>query len=100
MLEPNIQSINILDLAKPTQNIYKSVAIIGKRANQIAAEIKSELSDRLSEFSSPQDTLEETFENREQIEIARHYEQLPKPSIQALNEFLKGKVRFYDPHAD
>lgn len=96
-MEANIQSINTLILANATNNIYKSVAIIGRRSNQIAAEIKAELSDKLAEFSSPQDTLEETFENREQIEIARFYEQLPKPTIQALDEFLKGELRYIDP---
>ena len=77
----NTVTRNIMDLCDETENIYESVAIIGKRANQIAAEIKQDLSKKLSEFASYNDTLEEVFENREQIEISRYYEKLPKPSL-------------------
>ena len=77
----NTVTRNLSDLAEPTGNIYESTMIIAKRANQIAAEVKQELSARLEEFSSFADTLEETFENREQIEISRHYEKLPKPTL-------------------
>ena len=82
------------DIAAPTGNIYESTVIIAKRANQIAADLKQELSKKLEEFSNYADTLEETFENREQIEISRHYERLPKPSLTAIKEFQEGKV-FY-----
>ena len=77
----NTVTRNLSELAEPTGNIYESTMIIAKRANQIAAEVKQELSARSEEFSSFADTLEETFENREQIEISRHYEKLPKPTF-------------------
>ena len=70
----NTVTRNIMDLCEDTDNIYESVAIIGKRANQIAAEIKQDLSKKLAEFASYNDSLEEVFENREQIEISRYYE--------------------------
>ncbi|MHC1780520.1 MAG: DNA-directed RNA polymerase subunit omega [Bacteroidales bacterium] len=80
-------------LAKPTGNIYESTIIIAKRSNQIAAELKQELKQKLEEFSSFADTLEETFENREQIEISRYYERLPKASLLAINEFEEDKIQ-------
>ena len=81
-------------LSAPTGNIYESVMIMAKRANQIAAEMKQELNAKLEEFSSYADTLEETFENREQIEISRYYERQPKPTILAIQEF-EGKKIYY-----
>ncbi len=75
-----------------TQNIYQSVVILSKRANQIAHDIKEELNNKLSEFTTSADNLEEVFENREQIEIARYYEQLPKPTLIAISEFLNGNI--------
>ncbi|HPS25247.1 MAG: DNA-directed RNA polymerase subunit omega [Bacteroidales bacterium] len=74
-------------LSAPTGNIYETVIIIAKRANQIATEVKKELNSRLEEFSNFADTLEETFENREQIEISRFYERQPKPTLVAIKEF-------------
>ena len=88
---------NIMDLCQETGNIYESVAIISKRANQISMEIKQDLSKKLQEFASFNDTLEEVFENREQIELSRFYEQLPKPTQLALYEFENGQVYFKDP---
>lgn len=90
----NTVTRDILDIAEPTGNIYESTVIIARRANQIAAELKKELSDKLEEFSSNNmaDTLEETFENREQIEISRHYEKLPKPTLTAIHEFLNKEI--------
>ena len=88
-----------MDLDAPTGNIYESVAIIAKRANQIAAEMKQELVSKLEDFSSTQDSLEETFENREQIEISRYYERLPKPVIIATEEFLDGQIYFREGDA-
>ncbi len=85
---------NLLDLDTDTGNIYESIAIISKRANQIGAEVKSELSKKLEEFASYTDNLEEIFENREQIEISRYYERLPKPSLISIQEFLEGNVYF------
>jgi DNA-directed RNA polymerase subunit K/omega len=83
--------------SEPTGNVYESIAIIGKRANQISVEIKNDLSKKLSEFASYNDNLEEVFENREQIEISRYYEKLPKPTLIAIQEFLTGKVYFRNP---
>ncbi len=79
-------------LAEPTGNVYESIVIISKRANQISAELKQELNQKLEEFSNYADTLEETFENREQIEISRYYEKLPKPSLLAISEFEENKI--------
>ena len=81
-------------LSAPTGNIYESVMIMSKRANQIAAEMKQELNAKLEEFSSFADTLEETFENREQIEISRYYERLPKPTLLAINEFEEKEIHY------
>lgn len=86
-----------MSLCEETGNIYESVVIIGKRANQISADIKQELSKKLSEFASTQDNLDEVFENREQIEISRFYEKLPKPSLIAIQEFEEGKIYFRNP---
>jgi DNA-directed RNA polymerase subunit K/omega len=77
-----------------TGNMYESVYIIAKRSNQIAAEIKQELNSRLEEFATSNDTLEEVFENKEQIEISRFYEKLPKPTLMATQEFLEGKIYY------
>ena len=80
-----------------THNIYESVAIIAKRANQISLEIKQDLSKKLSEFASYNDSLEEVFENREQIEISRFYEKLPKPTLIATEEFVEKSIYWRDP---
>ena len=84
----------LVDLDKETGNIYESVNIIARRANQISTELKAELNRKLADFSSPTDTMEETFENREQIEISRYYERLPKPVIIATEEFLDHELLF------
>lgn len=89
-----------MDLCDDTGNIYESVVIIGKRANQIAVEIKQDLSRKLQEFASCNDNLEEVFENREQIEISRYYEKLPKPTLIATQEFIEGKVYYRNPSDD
>ena len=90
----NTVTRNLADFAAPTGNVYESVMIIAKRSNQIAADIKQELNHKLEEFSNYADTLEETFENREQIEISKYYERLPKPVLIATKEFQDGKI-FY-----
>jgi DNA-directed RNA polymerase subunit K/omega len=82
----------------PTGNIYEAVAIMSKRANQISSELKEELSSKLQEFSSHSDNLEEIFENREQIEISKFYEKLPKPSLIAVQEFLEDKIYYRNPN--
>ena len=87
-------------LEKGTDNIYESIAIISKRANQIAAQMKEELHAKLDEFNNDSDTLEEVFENREQIEISMHYERLPKPTLIATEEFLDGKIYFRNPDTE
>ncbi|MBF1572627.1 DNA-directed RNA polymerase subunit omega [Prevotella sp. HJM029] len=96
----NTVTRNIMDLSRETGNIYESVAIIAKRANQISVEIKQDLNKKLSEFASYNDTLEEVFENREQIEISRYYEKLPKPTLLATEEFEEGSVYWRDPTRD
>jgi DNA-directed RNA polymerase subunit K/omega len=93
----NTVTRNIMDLAKDTNNIYESVAIIAKRANQISLQIKDDLSKKLAEFASYNDSLEEVFENREQIEISRYYEKLPKPSLLATQEFVEDKIYWRNP---
>lgn len=85
----NTVTRNIMDLCDDTHNIYESVAIIAKRANQISIEIKQELSKKLQEFASYNDSLEEVFENREQIEISRYYEKLPKPTCSQQKSLLR-----------
>jgi DNA-directed RNA polymerase subunit K/omega len=80
-----------------TGNVYESVAIISKRANQISAELKEELTGKLNEFASHTDNLEEVFENREQIEISKFYERLPKPVNIAIQEFTEDKVYHRNP---
>ena len=93
----NTVTRNVMDLCDETGNIYETVAIIAKRANQIAIQIKEDLSKKLAEFASYNDSLEEVFENREQIEISRYYEKLPKPTLLATQEFVEGKVYWRDP---
>lgn len=83
-----------------TGNLYESVVVISKRANQIAAQMKEELHSKLEEFASETDNLEEIFENREQIEISKYYESLPKPTLLATEEFLEDKVYFRNPAKD
>lgn len=83
---------DLAQLAASTGNIYETVMIVAKRANQIAAELKQELKVKLEEFSTFADTLEETFENREQIEISKYYERLPKATLIALDEFEEEKI--------
>ncbi|GAB3643320.1 DNA-directed RNA polymerase subunit omega [Spirosoma arcticum] len=88
-------------IAIKTGNLYESVSIISKRARQIATKNKEELSNKLSEFVSAVDNLEEVFENREQIEISKFYERMPKPTSVATDEFLEDKIywRYNDEDA-
>ncbi len=81
-------------LAATTSNVYMSVAVVAKRARQISAKMKEELSQKLAEFASTVDNLEEVFENREQIEISRFYERMPKPTAVATEEFAAGKLNY------
>jgi DNA-directed RNA polymerase subunit K/omega len=88
---------DLRELDKETDNLYESIVILGKRANQISVDIKEELNAKLAEFASSNDNLEEVFENREQIEISKHYERMPKPTLVAIDEFLNDKVYFRNP---
>ncbi len=93
----NTVTRKLTDLDSPTGNIYESLVVISRRANQIATQ---ELNRKLADFSTTTDTLEETFENREQIEISRYYERLPKPTLIATEEFLEGEVYFRNATPD
>jgi hypothetical protein len=83
-----------------TGNVYETLAIVAKRANQISADIKQELSDKLEEFQTHAENLDEVFENREQIEISRHYEKMPKPSLLAIQEWLDDDIYFRHPEEE
>ncbi|MEM6735496.1 MAG: DNA-directed RNA polymerase subunit omega [Bacteroidota bacterium] len=85
------------EILEPTGNLYESIAIIAKRARQVSSNQKEELNAKLAEFASSVDNLEEIFENREQIEISRFYERMPKPSTTAVDEFLNGELNFRLP---
>jgi len=88
---------DLRELDTQTDNIYESIVIMAKRANQISNNIKEELHQKLSEFASSNDNLEEVFENREQIEISKHYERMPKATLVAVQEFLENKVYYRNP---
>jgi len=85
------------DFSKGTNNLYETVAILSKRADQIEVDLKGELDEKVQEFYSPTDTLDEVFENREQIEIARYYEVMPKPSLLATWEYMNDRIYFRNP---
>ena len=85
---------DLCDLAAPTGNIYETVVILSKRANQISIAEKKELTRKLEDFKNDRDTMEEVFENREQIEISKYYERQPKPSLVAIEEFKDNEI-FY-----
>ena len=80
------------DFDKDTENIYESIVVLAKRANQIGLDIKEELNRKIEEFATTTDNLEEIFENREQIELARYYEQLPKPTLMAIHEYMHDMI--------
>ncbi len=90
----SITTRNLTTLVEPTGNIYESVAIISKRAKQIAITSKEELNAKLAEFASSVDNLEEVFENREQIEISKFYERMPRPTIVAAEQFLNDEIMY------
>lgn len=96
----NTVARDIHGLSKETDNVYETVMILAKRSNQIASELKEELNQKLSEFASYTDNLEEIFENREQIEISKFYERLPKPTLIALQEFLEDRIYHRNPLKD
>ncbi len=85
---------------KETQNIYKTIVVLSKRANQITSSLKEEIHEKMKEFGTSVDPLEEIFENREQIEMAKIYEAIPKPSLLAIYELLNDKLFFEDPELE
>lgn len=91
---------DMIELSKDTGNVYETVCVIAQRANQIAAQMKSDLEKKLQEFAPYNDTLEEVNENREQIEISRYYERLPKPTLIATQEYIDGELYFRNPTKD
>jgi BioD-like phosphotransacetylase family protein len=96
-LSPSAEARNLKDLESISGNLYLSTVIIAKRSNQISQQIKEELSNKLSEFASDHDNLEEVHENREQIEISAMYEKMPKATLVATQEFLNDKVYYRLP---
>ncbi|SHO64039.1 DNA-directed RNA polymerase subunit omega [Algoriphagus zhangzhouensis] len=89
---PSIITRDLDKVAAKTGNIYESLHVVGQRAKQISSNLKEELNTKLSEFASTVDNLEEVFENKEQIEISKFYERMPKPSTLSMEEFMEGKV--------
>ncbi len=89
-----VEPKNLFDLKERTGNLYESIAIIAKRANQINISIKEELHNKLEEFASHTDSLEEIHENKEQIEISKAYERMPNPALLSTQEFIENKVYF------
>jgi DNA-directed RNA polymerase subunit K/omega len=90
----NIETRDVNELKGKTGNIYESIAVIAKRANQINISVKEELHNKLEEFASHTDSLEEIHENKEQIEISKAYERMPNPALLATSEFLDGKIYY------
>jgi len=99
-INASIETRDIDKLSKDTGNIYKTIAVIGKRARQISSNMKEELNGKLAEFASTVDNLEEIFENREQIEISKFYEKMPKPTKVATEEFLEEKILYRTPESE
>lgn len=96
----NTVTRDMIELSADTGNVYETVCIIAKRANQIAGAMKHDLERKLQEFASLSDNLEEVSENREQIEISRYYEKLPKPTLIATQEYVDHKIHFRNPAKD
>ena len=96
-ISSSAEARNLKELEGLSGNLYLSTVVIAKRANQISAQIKEELSNKLSEFATDHDNLEEVHENREQIEISAHYEKMPKPTLIATQEFIDGKIYYRLP---
>ena len=99
-IDPEAITRDTRKFSEQTENIYETVVLISKRANQISLELKDELSKKIEEFATTNDNLEEVFENKEQIEIAKFYERLPKPTLIAVNEYLNDQVYFRNPHKE
>ena len=97
-LKESFVPLDVRELGQKSGNVYKSLVIVGKRANEITLDIKEELTQKLAEFAPAYDNLEEVMENKEQIEISRYYERKPKPTELALGDFFADRVYFRDPH--
>ena len=93
----NTVTRDMISMSEDTGNVYETVCIIAQRSNQIAGEMKHDLEKKLQEFASLNDNLEEISENREQIEISRYYEKLPKPTLIATQEYIEGKIYYRNP---
>jgi DNA-directed RNA polymerase subunit K/omega len=93
----NTVTRDMMKLSADTGNVYETTMIIAQRANQVSVEMKHDLEKKLQEFASYNDSLEEVFENREQIEISRYYEKLPKPTLIAAQEYEDDKIYFKNP---
>lgn len=96
-INPSIITRDLDKIADKTGNLYESLHVVGQRAKQISSTLKEELNNKLSEFASTVDNLEEVFENKEQIEISKFYERMPKPSTMALEEFMEDKIYYRYP---
>jgi len=99
-VNPSIITRDLDKIAAPTGNLYQSLHIISQRAKQISSNMKEELNTKLSEFASTVDNLEEVFENKEQIEISKFYERMPKPTSLAMEEFIENKIFYRHPVED
>lgn len=91
-VNPLVETRDVVAMKNKTGNLYESITVIARRANQISVTMKEELHRKLDEFSSHSDNLEEIHENKEQIEISRIYERMANPSLQAINEFVDDKI--------
>ncbi len=96
----NTETYNRNEIDAPTQNIYEAISVISRRAEQINTEIRKELIDKLEEFATYNDSLEEVFENKEQIEVSKFYEKLPKPHALAVQEWLNDKIYYRNTEAE
>lgn len=96
----NTVTRDLIELSQDTGNVYETVCIIAKRANQVAGEIKHDLEKKIADFTTSNDNLEEISENREQIEISKFYERLPKPTLIATQEYVEHKIHFRRPETD
>jgi DNA-directed RNA polymerase subunit K/omega len=99
-VNPSIITRDLDKVAERSGNLYESIFIVSQRAKQISSTMKEELNNKLSEFASTVDNLEEVFENKEQIEISKFYERMPKPSTLAMEEFMEDKIMFRFPDED
>lgn len=99
-ISPHVETRSLKQIENQTGNLYRSLSVISRRANQISVELKEELHKKLEEFASTTDNLEEVFENREQIEISKYYEKLPNATILSTREFMEDEIYYRDPAAE